>query len=261
MNRALKLACAGAASLSFLIPISPGKSQTMSVCPASGSGVALPANDGCATTPSRYEIVIYEMGLCTSNPTASSSFDRSTCTSTLISSGGVTTDLAPGSTVDLGSSGGSLPEPGNYSYAYIVMANTFGLNVSYAASNGTTYASNSSGQAIPSGTPTNFTETLVNFDGGGACEPTASASVTGGNLRAMLADGSLSRADSCTGVTRLVGTFEPSSPIAITSSTSGLNVSFTVTDNGATITTNNAAPPIPTDFNSGPFSPSFTVIE
>ena len=259
MNRALKLACAGAASLSFLIPISPGKSQTMSVCPASGSGVALPANDGCATTPSRYEIVIYEMGLCTSNPTASSSFDRSTCTSTLISSGGVTTDLAPGSTVDLGSSGGSLPEPGNYSYAYIVMANTFGLNVSYAASNGTTYASNSSGQAIASGTPTNFTETLENFDGGGACEPTASASVTGGNLRAMLADGSLSRADSCTGVTRLVGTFEPSSPIAITSSTSGLNVSFTVTDNGATITTNKSG--MPRYFNSGPFSPSFTVIE
>ena len=259
MNRALKLACAGAASLSFLIPISPGKSQTMSVCPASGSGVALPADDGCATTPSRYEIVIYEMGLCTSNPTASSSFDRSTCTSTLISSGGVTTDLAPGSTVDLGSSGGSLPEPGNYSYAYIVMANTFGLNVSYAASNGTTYASNSSGQAIPSGTPTNFTETLENFDAAPACEPTASASVTGGNLRAMLADGSLGRADSCTGVTRLVGTFEPSSPIAITSSTSGLNVSFTVTDNGATITTDSAA--FPTNFNSGPFSPFFTVIE
>jgi len=261
MNRALKLACAGAASLSFLIPISPGKSQTMSVCPASGSGVDLPTEDGCTTTPSRYEIVIYEMGLCTSNPTASSSFDRSTCTSTLISSGGVTTDLAPGSTVDLGSSGGSLPEPGNYSYAYIVMANTFGLNVSYAASDGTTYASNSSGQAIASGTPTNFTETLENFDGGGACEPTASASVTGGNLRAMLADGSLSRADSCTGVTRLVGTFEPSSPIAITSSTSGLNVSFTVTDNGATITTNSDSPPIPTYFNSGPFSPFFTVIE
>ena len=259
MNRALKLACAGAASLSFLIPISPGKSQTMSVCPASGSGVALQANDGCATTPSRYEIVIYEMGLCTSNPTASSSFDRSTCTSTLISSGGVTTDLAPGSTVDLGSSGGSLPEPGNYSYAYIVMANTFGLNVSYTEKKGTIYASNSSGKAIPSGTPTNFTETLESFDGGGACEPTASASVTGGNLRAMLADGSLSRADSCTGVTRLVGTFEPSSPIAITSSTSGLNVSFTVTDNGATITTNKDA--MPTDFNSGPFSPSFTVIE
>lgn len=261
MNRALKLACAGAASLSLLIPISPGKSQTTSVCPASGSNVALPADDSCATTPSRYEIVIYEMGLCTSNPTASNSFDRSTCTSTLISSGGNTTDLAPGSTVDLGNSGGSLPEPGNYSYAYIIMANTFGLNVSYTASDSNTYASDSSGQAVAGGTPTNFTETLENFDEAPNCEPTASASVTGGTLRAMLADGSLSRADSCTGVTRLIGTFEPSSPIAITSSTSGLNVSFTVTDNGATITTSNAATPIPTAFSSGPFSPFFTVIE
>lgn len=249
-----------AATSLAIFPLKSG--AQISACPASGTQPSLSAS--CAGTPDRYEIVIYEMGLCTADPLASGSFNASTCTATLISSG-TTVDLAGGASFNLGGSGsGMRPTDGTYSHAYIIISNAFGLRGSYALTAGSgfagTYASTSSGGAALGGTATNFTETLTNFGGGPACVATASENVGSGQLNAALADSSLTTATSCTGVTRIVGSFAPSSPLLITPSTTGIQVTFSVTNNGMTVMDNGSGSSPVVGFGSGPFSPTFTIL-
>ena len=247
-------------SYSFFIGTSSVKAQNPNpVCPPSGTVPNLPANGGCKGTPSRYEIIIYEMGLCTADPLGSGTFVRTTCSATF--TGPTTADLAGGASVSLGSSG-SRPADGSYSHAYIVMGNTFGLSGEYELSAGPlagTYRSNSTGTAVLNGPLTNFTETLTNFDDPGyPCTPIASENVGGGRLDAVIADSTLATASSCTGVSRIVASFAPSSSIVIDSAATGLKVTFSVTDNGMTVI--DGANGVVTDFTSGPFSPTFTIL-
>ena len=242
-------------SYSFFTGTSSVKAQLMPVCPASGTVANLSATGSCRGTPNRYEITIYEMGLCTADPLASGTFVRTTCTATFTSSG-TTTDLAGGASVSLGSSG-SRPADGSYSHAYIVIGNTFGLSGEYALSGGT-YRSDSTGNAILNGTLDNFTETLNNFDPQVACTPSAWENVGGGRLDAVIADTTLVTASSCTGVSRIVGSFAPSSPIVIDSAATGLKVTFSVTNNGMTVM--DGARGVVDAFASGPFSPTFTIL-
>lgn len=249
------------ASIGTALAVSaPARAQ--SACPPSGTASSLPAG-GCKGTPSRYEIVVYEMGLCTSDPLASSSFDNSSCTATLIDTSGITADLAGGASVSLGSgSGGDRPADGTYSHAYIIIANTFGLNISYTLG-GTTYVSTTSAGAATSGSAANFTETLTTFgDPSGPCTPNANESVGGGTLKAIVATGTLTPASACTGVSRIIGSFEPTTPITIDADTTGLNVTFSVTNNGATIMGNqmDGSGTAVGGFGGGPFSPTFTVL-
>ena len=247
-------------SYSFFTGTSSVKAQSMPVCPASGTVANLLATTACRGTPSRYEIIIYEMGLCTADPLGSRTFVRTTCSATFTSSG-TTTDLAGGASVSLGSSG-SRPADGSYSHAYIVMGNTFGLSGEYELSAGPlagTYRSNSTGTAVLNGPLTNFTETLTNFDDpGNPCTPIASENVGGGRLDAVIADSTLATASSCTGVSRIVGSFAPSSPIVIDSVATGLKVTFSVTNNGMTVM--DGARGVVDAFASGPFSPTFTIL-
>ena len=240
-------------SYSFFTGTSSVKAQSMPVCPASGTLANL--STACRGTPNRYEITIYEMGLCTADPLASGTFVRTTCTATFTSSG-TTTDLAGGASVSLGSSG-SRPADGSYSHAYIVIGDTFGLSGEYALSGGT-YRSDSTGNAILNGALTNFTETLNNFDPQVACTPSAWENVGGGRLDAVIADTTLVTASSCTGVSRIVGSFAPSSPIVIDSAATGLKVTFSVTNNGMTVM--DGARGVVDAFASGPFSPTFTIL-
>ena len=245
-------------SYSFFTGTSSVKAQN-SVCPASGTVANLLATGACKGTPSRYEIIIYEMGLCTADPLASGTFVRTTCTATFTSSG-TTTDLAGGASVSLGSSG-SRPADGSYSHAYIVIGNTFGLSGEYELSAGPlagTYRSNSNGTAVKNGALTNFTETLDSFDDPPTCDPEASDTVGGGQLTAFVADTTLVTASSCTGVSRIVASFAPSSSIVIDSAATGLKVTFSVTDNGMTVMED--ANGKVDYFASGPFSPTFTIL-
>ena len=65
------------------------------------------------------------MGLCTSNPITGSpkAFSKTNCVESMVSTSGVTSDLA-GATVDLPSAASS-PANNTYNYAYIVIKNTF----------------------------------------------------------------------------------------------------------------------------------------
>lgn len=249
---------------SSLLNNAPGRTQSMPVCPASGTVANLIATGACRGTPSRYEISIYEMGLCTSDPLGSGSFNRATCTRTFASGAGKAADLAGGASVSLGSSGSggsSRPTNGTYTHAYIVIANTFGLRASYALAGGGlagTYGSSSTGSAVNGGTPTNFTETLTSFNPGGPCTPTAWENVGSGRLDAVVADTSLSTATTCASVSRIIGSFAPTTPITITPSTTGIQVTFSVTNNGMTVI--DGAGGVVDSFASGPFSPTFTIL-
>jgi len=242
------------------------KAQTMPVCPASGTAANLSATGACRGTPDRYEITVYEMGLCTADPLSGGNYDSTTCTATFTSAGGTNANLAGGASVTLGSSssgGGTRPADGSYGWAYIIIGNTFGLRGEYELVGGTlagVYGSDSSGTAVKGGTPTDFTETLTNFDPSGACTPTAWENVGSGRLDAAITDSSLTTATSCTGVTRIVGSFAPSTPIVIDPATTGIQVTFSVTNNGMTLIDAPGPGGVLASFDSGPFSPSFTIL-
>ncbi len=228
------------------------------------------ASDGtyfCAGTPDRFELDIYEMGLCTSNPISGSpkAFSKTDCVESMVTESGVTADLA-GTTVDLPSAT-SRPANNTYSYAYIIIKNTFGLRGSLKISDGSggifKYCSTSDGSstgATTSCTPVNHTETLSTFDEtfspdfGPAAMPSG-----GGEVSALLTDSSLIRASSESGVERLVAVFATNSgsPVVINDSVSGLEVELQVTDGGYGIQFDSNSGEV-VDFGSMPFKPIFT---
>ena len=128
-------------------------------CPESGSANAtevyirnLDSSDtsygSCLMTPEKFELTMYEMGLCTSDPISGSAgskvWDKSSCVTTMIDSSGVTIDLAPGSssskTASLPSSE-TRPPSGTYTHAFVLLSNEFGLKGSYTFADGTRYYS------------------------------------------------------------------------------------------------------------------------
>jgi hypothetical protein len=91
------------------ITANKAKAEEVYVCPESGSANAteayirnLDSSDtsygNCQTTPERFELTMYEMGLCTSDPISgadgSKIWDKSTCVTTMIDSSGVTVDTS-----------------------------------------------------------------------------------------------------------------------------------------------------------------------
>ncbi len=242
--------------LSISLISTPAKANECLENPASFS------TEDCYETPDRYEIKIYELGLCTSDPLSSTNFDGSSCSATYSNSDGLTLNIAPGS--QQGIKGGTTTKPaaGNYEHAYIKMANTFGLNGSYTI-NGTTFYSTSNGSASTSlSKGQNWTEVLYDFSGGDSCDQgdysaseTFTSGVTG-TIKARLTNNSYTTVSSCPSATRLVGSFAPSSPISITNDQLGLEVNFTVTKSGMTVFRQNTSSVA--QFGSGPFRARFT---
>ena len=226
------------------------------------------ASDGtyfCAGTPDRFELDIYEMGLCTSNPITGSpkAFSKTNCVESMSTSSGITADLA-GTTVDLPSAD-TRPANNTYTYAYIIIKNTFGLKGSLKISDGSggiiQYCSTSDGSstgAATSCTPVNHTETLTSFDNTFSPDFGPAEMPSGGEVSAILTDSSLVRA-SAGGVERLIGVFATNAgnPVVINDSISGLEVELQVTDGGYGIIFNTSTGDV-ADFGSMPFKPIFT---
>ena len=235
------------------------------------------SSDGmCYGTPDRYEITIYEMGLCTSAPISTTTSTNDTvdtdtnCTAT--TTGTWTGDLAGGASFDM--SGGARPAAGTYTHAYIILGNEFGLNGKYALTDGgsttTTYYSNGAASGSTNvdsttGTATavDFTETLTTF-GGGSCDYDASEDFTTGSnpgtLTAVVTNASKVVQTSCgSGVKRIVGQFEPDTAFTISDSITGMTVTFTVTNSGMSVIGSGSE--TIDQLGSGPFSARFTFIE
>ena len=84
----------------------------------------------CVFAPDGYQVTIYEMGLCTSDPTApttSSAYETDTCSTVINSPSGQTINLAAGSELTL--TDVTRPTNGTYTHAYMVLGNYFGITV------------------------------------------------------------------------------------------------------------------------------------
>ena len=227
--------------------------------------------DACTATPSRYEVTIYEMGLCESNPVLGTNFDASKCVTTATSSSGLTEDLSGGATYTLTEATQTRPSNGLYPFAYLVVGSEFGLRGSYQV-NGVTYTSTgviSSGNGLvqSGGTATNFQATLdeFNLDADSCASEFTANNIHGGTIYARLTDANLVTAGQtgagtgfCPGRPRVIGVFEPGSPINITDSTTALQVQFVTTDTGMTVIPDNSG--VPDTFTMGPLMTVFTVI-
>ena len=223
---------------------------------------------GCSATPERYVITIYEMGFCTSNP-LSGALDRSTCSTTFESSGGQTIDLAGSTSITLDETNATRPPSDTYTYGFMVMSNTFGLRGSIETQDNTWVSDGDDFDGINSnttnaGAAANFNDVLTDFDGtpGGACTSSASATMSLGEMSAILANGSLSEATTCAGVTRLVGAFAPTTPYVITDDSTALKITFNVTNKGMSVLP--MSPPTGSGIRqlaSGPFEMEITVVE
>ena len=234
----------------------------------------------CTHTPDRFEITIYELGLCEDAPFTSSSkvFNRNTgnCTITMSSSGSVA-DIAS-STVSLPAMSGR-PPSAEYQYAYIIIKNEFGLKGSLKMDNGSggvfEYCSDSDGVSTgqaTSCTAQNHTEELDDF--GDSDEdpenqelgyrdffPTSGdwEDMGGGDgVSALLVKDDLSQAGDRSATRKLIGLFKSASgnKVKITDSTTGLEMKLTVTDIGYGIAFDGNGEP--EDFGSMPFKPIFT---
>jgi len=221
--------------------------------------------NGCAMTPEKYEIVIYEMGLCTGSgsPISGGTLDRTNCTATFTNSSGQTVDLAGSNSVTLDASSASKPPANTYTWGYMVMANTFGLKGSMATGSNTWRTTSTTAASSSSSSNAEFTESLTDFGSGNTCESSGQATMSLGTMSAIVTDSDLNEDTTCSSnvITRLIGAFSPTTSYTITDSTTAVKITFTVTDNGMSVLPNPSSPFGVDEFGSGPFQMEITTIE
>ncbi len=269
-------------------------------CPESGSSNAteayirnLDSSDtswgSCQATPDKFEITMYEMGLCTSDPISGSSgskvWDKSSCVTTMINSSGVTVDLAPGSSASKTAvlpSSETRPPSGTYTHAFVLLSNVFGLKGSYTFSGGDRYYSTPGidatdntpyGLPVLGNAPAEDHTDIVDQVGPDPypmeMSPVAfPASQGGGKVSALLLKDCDHVANQCTGTSpkaassdeaeRIFAVFETNAgvPVVITDNTNGLEIELSVTNAGYTLGVSQGAGI--TYFGSAPFRPKFT---
>ena len=213
----------------------------------------------CLGSPDKFEIVIYELGLCTQNPITGTpkAFSKDNCETTMVSTAGSTADLA-GKTVQLPAAS-TRPANATYTHAYIVILNEFGLRGSISL-NGSVYCSTNSGGVNSSAgcSAVDHTEELDSFDESFEADFGPENMPSGGKVSAILTDNNLTRSANASSVTRLIGVFETNagSPVVINDGVSGVEVELQVSDGGYGIMFNGSG--VPEDFGSAPFKPVFT---
>ena len=239
----------------------------------------------CEGTPDSYGVTVYKMGFCTAdpgNPTGSSVLAGSTpnyssCTWTYENTSGEAAAFGAGATFNLTDTYAAKPAIGSYDYAVILIEKDFQIKAKFGpigpeGGTRTTYYTTSthleSATSTTGTAPSSWaasTAPLNSFDPGTSCLANTSASVSGGTIAAYLLDSSGviiandSGVTTCSGVDRLLGVMNMSNSVNITANTTGLKATFVVTNNGASViydSTNNEI-----EFDSGPFSVSFEVIE
>ncbi len=230
------------------------------------------AMEFCTETPERFVITIHELGLCTDTPIKANPrrFSRADCVVTMTSSG-ITDDLAK-NVVSLPEMDGR-PPSNDYSHAYVILTNTFGLRGSVTIKNGAGddvkycsmkikdgNGSNSTGPTFTGNfcTAEDHTEVLDNFNDEGYSAYFAPETLDGGGkVSALLtaSDTDLTLATQASEAKRLIGVFETDgSRVKITDDTNGLEMQLSVTDIGYGISFTNGEPVF---FGSMPFKPIF----
>ena len=295
-----KVSCLSSSIIVASITADKAKALDVYVCPESGSTNAteayirnLDSTDttfgSCQTTPEKFELTLYEMGLCTSYPISgadgSKVWDKSTCVTTMIDSSGVTVDLAPGNSSSKTAtlpSAETRPPAGTYTNAYILLSNVFGLRGSYTFSNGTRYYSTPGidqsdntpyGEPVAGNAASQDHTDIVNEVGEDPypmeMSPVAfPASQGGGKVSALLFKDCDHVANQCIGTSpkaaskaeakRIFAVFETNAgvPVVISDDTNGLEVELSVKNAGYTMGVNEGLGV--TYFGSAQFLPKFT---
>ena len=236
------------------------------------------ANGDCRTTPSKFEISIFEMGVCTSHPFTNdgtkkdiSTMDKSTCSVTFSA-----TDQTNGSVIDIATAiGGSLdlvgtstrPANGTYGFPYIILREKFTVGISIVGFDGNTYNGDASANVASGGSLADYDDNLRNFGGPNCSSGFEDAVIPIGKIDAFLTNSSLVRSQRsevtnqlCNNVGRLVGIINLTTPFTITPNTLKMQFNFIVTDYGVELS-DSGSDGYPDEYGSAPFSGTFTITE
>ena len=229
----------------------------------------------CRFTPQTYKASVYEMGLCSVNPMAGASLDKSTCTTVFTATdqiNGSEHDFALGDAVLAGVS--TRPANGTYKFPYIILSNVFTIKAQFTKADNTTFyvhndgGSGSCGSADTTSPAQECTSTLNQFAQNNVCDGEyLDAPVSIGTINGYLMQNStLDKRDGagetasnvCSNVDRLVGVINMDTPIVISPATISFKFIFNVTGYGAQMFTNTAPGNNPNGGGgSGPFSGFF----
>ena len=243
---------------------------------STGSNLFSGTNTACRFTPQSYTAKVFEMGLCTVNPMAGASLDRSSCTIVFTATdqaNGSSHDFALGDVNLVGAS--TRPANGTYQFPYIILSNVFSVKAQFTKTDSTTFyvhndgGSGSCGTADTTAPAQECTSTLVQFGSGNCDGEYLNAVVAVGTLDGYLMRNSdLDKRDGasetssgeCTNVDRLVGVMNLTIPVVINPSTMSFKFVFNVTGYGAQMFTGTAPGNNPDGGGgSGPFSGFFEV--
>tara|TARA_B100000242_G_scaffold202968_1_gene147091 strand:+ start:101 stop:1069 length:969 start_codon:yes stop_codon:yes gene_type:complete len=250
----------------------------------SGSFIGLTGGYGedgggfCRGTPTEYGVTVFKMGFCTKNPgnpTGSailegSKPDYSSCTWAFENAAGEKADFGAGGAVDLSDVASKEPAAGVYPHAVMLISKDFRIKGKYGPIGGQTFYTTETFEESTTDVTQwkTVTAPLTSFVGSDFCKATTEGEVvSGGTISAYLLDttGTMLVSDTtetgtpCTGQEYLLGVMNMSSDLIISDTTSGLKMTFLVTNNGMSVITKNdpSGPPTEIIMDSGPFSVTF----
>ena len=217
-------------------------------------------SDWCETEPDEYEVVIYNLYLCTSSPaipttTSTVDLDSGGCVEIFNNPSGATASVTQGSELNL--SGTYTRPPNNiYTHGYAILDNTFGITASVefagnmtgqtggtgiycgtVAGSGTTGTeTDTTNTSVCSSSPVTagkFVETLADFGGENEGEFAATASVpningTSASIMGILVDTSGQLATSDSDVDKLEGLITFADSVTFTDAVTEVTISFNV---------------------------------
>ena len=262
----------------------PSRAQlSQPVCVEGSAQYLGESDDGCLKAAEKYELTIYEMGLCTSDPLILSSgnrvFDKSeaSCEATFADNDGKTANIAGGQIVNLGDDKGTKPPNNTYTHAYIILSKNITIKGKHAIGDTTYYSfeynDNTYGKMGFSSTDLSsyaqFTESVDNVSNSESWGAYMSAldHPDGGSVTALLIGSGYSvntngasAASSQSAVEKLIGVFAASGDgVIINDNTTGLEVTLDSTK-GMSVFYEGSDNSARLGFGSAPFRPSFTVL-
>ena len=214
--------------------------------------------NGCDGQPDFYEIVIFEMYLCTAEPTiptVTAAVDLTNCSQIFNNAAGASANVAQGGEVDLTGTY-TRPPDATYTHGYARMDNTFGITASIkidgsmdgqasgsgvfcgtvsGSGNHTKASGSHNDESICSAsavTGAKYTETLTHFGGSGdAWTRVAEAAPTpGASIKGILVDSNGHLAANEGEVVKLEGLVGFANAIKVTPNTTSLTMSFNLSE-------------------------------
>ncbi len=260
--------------LLFLVLIGINNNAIAAACTVTSGVTTFPSGTTCKAEPDFFQLKMYDMMLCSAEPTApttSAAMVLTSCQSVLTSSGGTNISVTNGASSSL-SGTITRPDNGTYTHGYIRISSDFvvGDSRQYDTSlddavegdgtaDGTYCATTASWVDCDTSAVTAVNQTMSMGSGQfGSDYLIEDEVVTGGLVDAWLVDTNQKLEEDTDGdVTYLVGVQAFTTPLVVTDSTTSMNTSFAVST-GMTIIHNGGNPPR-LRLDNGPFSVIMTI--